>query len=316
LDAPVKFAIVGAGGVGGYFGGKLARAGVDVALVARGAHLAAIRERGLEVTGPDGTFLVHPAKATDDPATLGVVDVVLVAVKTWQLPELAPRLRALVGPETSVIPLLNGIDAPAQLALALGAEHVLGGLCAVLSFVARPGVVEYLAAPASLSFGELGRGPSARVEAIRNVMVAAGLTATTPDDITAAMWKKFAFITSFGGVGAVTRAPAGVVRSIPATRELLERAVAEVVAVARARNVALDGDQVAQTLSFVDSLPAASFASLPRELFAGKRTELDAWNGAVVRLGREAGVETPIHDFIYRSLLPWELRARGEVQFS
>ncbi|HUB08213.1 MAG TPA: 2-dehydropantoate 2-reductase [Myxococcales bacterium] len=312
----MKVAMVGAGGVGGYFGGHLARAGVDVCFIARGAHLAAIRERGLEITGPEGSFLVHPAKATADAAELGVVDVVFVAVKTWQLPELAPKLRPLVGPGTSVIPLLNGIDAPAQLAEALGAPHVLGGLCAVLSFVARPGVVEHLAAPASLSFGELRGGRSERVEAIRHLMVSAGLTATTPDDITAAMWKKFAFITSFGGVGGVTRAPAGAIRGIPATRELLQRAVAEVVAVGRARGVAFPEDQVAQTLAFVDGLPPGSFASLPRELFAGKRTELDAWNGAVVRLGREAGVATPLHDFIYRSLLPWELRARGEVQFS
>jgi 2-dehydropantoate 2-reductase len=311
----MRFAIIGAGGVGGYFGGKLARGGVDVAFVARGAHLAAIREKGLQVSGPGESFLVRPANATDDPASLGVVDVVIVAVKAWQLPALLPGLRALVGPQTVVLPLLNGVDAPAQLAAALGPAHVLGGLCAVIAYVARPGVVEVGDMPATLSFGELAGGSSARVEALRQALTGAGITALVPDDITAAMWKKLAFIASYGGVGGVTRAPSEVLRSIPETRALLERAIAEVVALARARGVALKEEQTAQTLAFVDALPAGSFASMPRELMAGKRTELDAWNGAVVRMGREAGVPTPVHDFIYQSLLPWELRARGEVTF-
>ena len=311
----MRFAIVGAGGVGGYFGGKLARAGEDVGFVARGEHLAAIREKGLEVTGPGDSFLVRPAKATDDPASLGAADVVIVAVKAWQLPELLPRLRPLVGTQTAVLPLLNGVEAPGQLAGAFGAPRVLGGLCAVLSFVARPGVIEHLGAPASISLGELGGGTSPRVEAIRQAMTTAGITALVPDDITVALWKKFVFIASFGGVGGVTRAPAGALRSIPAVRELLEGAIAEVVAVARARGIALEEGQTAQTLAYVDTLPANAFPSMPRELFAGKRTELDAWNGAVVRMGREAGVATPVHDFIYRSLLPWELRARGEASF-
>jgi 2-dehydropantoate 2-reductase len=311
----MKFAIVGSGGVGGYFGGKLAHGGEDVTFVARGAHLAAIRERGLEISGPGDSFVVKPAKATDDPASLGVMEVVIVAVKAWQLPELTPRLHPLIGPQTTVLPLLNGVDAPAQLAAVLGAPRVLGGLCAILSHVARPGVIEHGGTPATVSLGELAGGASARVEAIRKAMVGAGITATVPDDITGAMWKKFVFISSFGGVGGVTRAPAGALRSVPATRELLQRAIAEVVAVARARGVDLNDDQTGQTLSFVDTLPDNAFASMPRELFAGKRTELDAWNGSVVRMGREAGVPTPIHDFIYRSLLPWELRARGEVSF-
>jgi 2-dehydropantoate 2-reductase len=312
----MKFAIVGAGGVGGYFGGKLAKAGEDVAFVARGAHLAAIRARGLEITGPGESFVVQPAKATDDAAILGAVDVVIVAVKTWQLPALLPSLRPLVGPQTAVLPLLNGVEAPAQLAAGLGPTGVLGGLCAVISYVARPGVIEHLGAPASVSLGELAGGPSPRVEAIRKAMADAGITALVPDDINAAMWKKFAFNTSFGGVGGVTRAPAGALRSIPPTRALLERAIAEVVAVAQARGIALANDQTAQTLSYVDTLPANSFASMPRELFEGKRTELDAWNGAVVRMGGEVNVPTPVHDFIYRSLLPWELRARGEAAFA
>jgi 2-dehydropantoate 2-reductase len=311
----MKFAIIGAGGVGGYFGGKLAHAGADVAFLARGSHLQAIRERGLEITGPGDGFVVRRVTATDDPAALGAVDVVLVAVKTWQLPELVPKLRTLVGPNTSVIPLLNGVEAPALLARELGAASVLGGLCAVISYVTRPGVIEHLGTPATLTFGELQGGASERVEAIRRTMTEARITAIVPDDITVAMWKKFVFIAAFGGVGGVTRAPAGVLRSIPATRALLEQAIAEIVAVARGRGIGLENEQTAQTLSYVDTLPAASFASMPRELFAGKRTELDAWNGAVVRMGHAVGVPTPLHDFIYRSLLPWELRARKETSF-
>ena len=310
----MRFAIVAAGGVGGFFGGKLARAGEDVTFIARGAHLAAIRERGLEVKGPGDSFVVQPARATDDLASVGVVDTVLVAVKSWQLPELAPRLKPLVGPRTIVVPLLNGIDAPAQLAEALGAEAVLGGLCAVLSRVARPGTIEVLGAAASMTFGELSGAITPRIESLREALGRAGINAVVPPDITAAMWKKLVFITAFGGVGAVTRAPAGTLRSIKETRELLEQAVTEVVAVGRARGVALEAADVSKTLANVDGLPAEAFASMARDLMEGKRSELDAWNGAVVRLGREVGVPTPVHAFIYGSLLPAELKARGEVK--
>jgi 2-dehydropantoate 2-reductase len=311
----MRFAIVATGGVGGYFGGKLARAGADVTFIARGAHLAAIRERGLEVKGAGDGFLVRPAKATDDLGAVGIVDTVLVAVKTWQLPDLAPKLRSMVGPKTLVLPLLNGVDATAQLAQALGPDCVLGGLCNVISWVAGPGTIEHLGASSSVTFGELSGKVTPRVDALRDALTSAAIKAVVPVDITAAIWRKFAFITSFGGVGAVARAPAGTLRAIAPVRELLAQAVGEVFTVGRARGVGLDGDEVAKTMAYFDTLPPDGFASMARDLFAGKRSELDAWNGAVARLGRDAGVPTPVHDFIFRSLLPTELRARGEVAF-
>jgi 2-dehydropantoate 2-reductase len=311
----MRFAVVGAGGVGGYFGAKLAAAGAAVTFVARGAHLAAIHERGLEVQGPHGNLVVRPAAATDDTASVGGCDVVLVAVKAWQLGELLPRLKPMVGPNTSVVPLLNGVEAPGQLASALGDASVLGGLCYVMSYVVGPGVIRHLGAAASVTIGELSGGKSERAEAIRAEMARAAIDTTVSEDVTAAMWKKLAFIASLGGLNGVTQAPAGVLRGNASTRALLEQAVGEVVAVARARGVALAPDDVSRAMALVDSLPPDGFGSMPRDLFARKRSELDALSGAVVRMGRDAGVATPLHDFVYRSLLPLELRARGEVTF-
>ncbi len=314
----MRVAVVGAGGVGGYFGGKLAAAGVDVAFVARGEHLKALRERGLEVRGPGETFSVPPllgARATDDPAAIGPVDLVLVAVKTWQLEDAFPVVRALTGPATSVLPLLNGVEAPEKLAAAVGPERVLGGLCAVMSWVAAPGVIEHLGVKGTITFGEVSGGRTPRVDAIQAMFERAKVASMAVDDVVSAMWRKLAFIASVGGAGAVTRAPAGAVRSVPEARAMLERAIAEVYDVGRAHGVAFPEGVVAGTMRYVDGLPADGLASMARDLFAGRRSELDAWSGAIVRLARAKGVDAPVHGFFYASLLPQELRARGALAF-
>ena len=293
-------------------GGKLARSGAEVPFVARGAHLAAIRERGLAVNGPEGDFKIASAKVTADLASIGPVDVVLVCVKTWQLPDLLPQLHSLMGRSTLLLPLLNGVDSTAQLSATFGADRVLGGLCTVLSWIESPGVIAYLGTSASVALGALPGTDPGRAVAIRDALIAAGIQASIPSDILAAQWKKFSFITAFGGVGALARAPAGILRSVGPTRALLERALSEAVAVGRQR-VALEADQVAQIMANIDRLPSDAFASMARDVFAGRRSELEAWNGAVARIGREAGVPTPVHEAIYGALLPAELRARGEV---
>jgi 2-dehydropantoate 2-reductase len=311
----MRIAIFGTGGAGGYFGARLARAGVDVAFLARGEHLRAILRHGLRVDTPGGSFTVRPARATDDPARVGHVDVILVGVKTWQVPEAASAMRPMIGPETFAVPLQNGVEAPAQLAAALGAKHATGGLCAMFSFVEGPGRIRCLGGTHFFRFGELDNRPSERTERLRQVFVRAGVAAEIPADIQAALWEKFLLIVPFGGLGAVTRAPVGVLRSLSDTREMLERGMHEIHAVARACRVFLPDDIVEKTMAFVDTLDPGGTTSLQRDVVSGKPSELEAWNGAVVRFGRKAGVATPLHAFIYQCLRPMELRARGQMRF-
>jgi 2-dehydropantoate 2-reductase len=272
---------------------------------------------------------VQPVQATDDPAQVGPVDAVLVAVKAWQVPEAAQAMRPLVGPDTFVVPLQNGVEAPAQLAAVLGPEHVLGGLCRIVSLIAGPGHIRHVGLTPSVAFGELSWGETrflrraknlvskpSRAERLRQAFARAqGLSVEIPADIQAAMWEKFVFIAALSGVGAVTRAPAGALRSVPETRRLLEQAMQEVCAVARARGIALSDDMVARTMAYVDGLSPTATASMQRDIMEGRPSELAAQNGAVVRLGEEVGVATPVHSFIYGSLLPMEVRARGQLEF-
>ena len=314
----MRIAIFGTGGVGGYFGAQLARAGQDVVFIARGEHLRAIREHGLKLETPTGEVLIKPATATDDPAQVGEVDVVLVALKAWQVADAARAMLPMIGRNTTVVPLQNGVEAPAQLAGVLGAEHVMGGLCGTISMVVGPGRIHTMVGPGFSSFvrfGELDKRLTARAERLLEAFASTPVKAEIASDISRAMWEKFLFVSSFGGMGLLTRAPAGIIRTVSETRTLLERCMQEVHAVARARKVALADTVVADTMAFVDSLPAGATTSLQRDIADGKRSELDEWNGAVVRLGRDVGVAAPMHELIYHTALPSELRARGELKF-
>jgi 2-dehydropantoate 2-reductase len=311
----MRIAVIGAGGVGGYFGARLAAAGEAVTFVARGAHLDAIRTRGLRLESPAGDLVLGPQRATDDTAGVGPVDAVLVAVKTWQLGDAIRLLPPLLGRDTCVVPFLNGVEAADQLSAAIGAAPVLEGIAKIVSFVAAPGVIRHVGGSTVATFAERDNRPSARVERLRDACCRAGLEVEAPADIRVALWAKFLFVVSGGGVGSIARAPIGVLRAIPETRALLERAMREIEAVGRARGIRFAEDVVPQALAFVDTLPPAGTASLQRDLADGKPSELEAWNGAVVRLGREAGVPTPLHEIIYHALLPLERRARGQLAF-
>ncbi|MCJ7775219.1 MAG: 2-dehydropantoate 2-reductase [Desulfobulbaceae bacterium] len=311
----MRIAVFGAGGAGGYFGGRLAQAGEEVVFIARGEHLQALRTHGLRVDSVKGDFVLQSVQVTDDPGQVGVVDVVLLGVKAWQVPEVVQVMGPLIGPDTFVVPLQNGVEAAAQLAAVLGAQHVLGGLAKIISFKVGPGHIRHAGAEPYVAFGELDNRLSERAERLRQAFRRAGVTVDIPPDIQAALWEKFLFIVPWGGVGAVTRAPIGVLRTVPEARQMLEQAMHEILTVALARNIALPENVIGKTMAFVDRLPPDGTASLQRDLVEGKPSELASWNGAVVRLGQEVGVATPLHAFIYHSLLPLELRARGQVQF-
>lgn len=307
----MRVAIFGAGGVGGYFGGRLAEAGHSVAFIARGAHLDAILRDGLQVESLAGNFAVRPAEATAAPASVGQVDAVIVCVKAWQVAAAAAAMQPLLGPRSFVVPLLNGVEAADQLAAVVGGDRVLGGLCRIVSYVASPGRIRHAALKPEIEFGERDGRRSARAEALRAAFAsAAGVTVAIPDDINVALWEKFLFIAPFSGVGAVTRMPAGSFRNVPETREMLAAAMGEVFQLARARGVALRADAIERTLSFADALPEDATSSMQRDILEGRPSELEAQNGAVVRLGRAALVPTPVNECIYRSLLPAELRAQ------
>lgn len=293
----MKIGIVGAGGVGGYFGARLAAAGEDVAFVARGKHLAAIAADGLVVHSPAGELQL-PVRATDDPARLGVADYVLVCVKTWQLPEVIESIRPLVGPETAIVTVQNGVEAPDQVARVHGQDAVLPGAAEVIAYVESPGVIRHLG-NGKLNVGEWGGGTTPRVEWLRDAFAGAGLQATVPDDIWVALWTKFLSVVPTGGLGTATGAGYGVLRTQPATRQLLTEATAEIRDLARARGVQLAADVVDRTLDWIDQLPADGTTSLQRDLIAGRPSELDAWTGAVVRLGRESRVPTPINTLLF-----------------
>ena len=306
----MRVAVFGTGGAGGYFGARLARAGEDVVFIARGEHLKAISERGLRIESVDGDFAVHPAQVTDDPAEAGPADVVIVGVKAWQVSEAAKKMGSLIGPETIVVPLQNGVEAADRLAAVLGPVHVLGGLARVFCFIVGPGCLRHLGGPASITFGELDHSMSGRVDRLRGILSRAGLAAEVPPDIHVALWEKFLFIVPFGGIGSVTRASIGTLRMLSGTREMLAQGMREILCVARGRGIRLDDDIVGRTMAFVDTLPPDGTTSMQRDIIAGRPSELEAWNGAVVRLGKEVGVDAPLHDFLYRSLLPQELKAR------
>lgn len=311
----MRVAIYGTGGAGGYFGAHLARTGEDVTFVARGQHLKAIQAHGLCVETPVGEIVIHPAKAADDPMQVGSVDVIFLGVKAWQVKEAARNMQPMVGPQTLVVPLQNGVEAPSQLAAVLGPEHVLGGLCGTISWVVAPGRIRNIGAANFIKFGELDNRRSERGERLRQLFEKAGVNVDIPSDIHKAIWEKFLLVTPFGGVGAVSRAPIGIMRTMPEMRSLLEQCMQEVSAVARASCIKLSNNVVADTMKFIDTLAANATTSLQRDIAEGKPSEIDFWNGAVVRLGRAVGVTTPLNQFIYHSMLPQELRARGKLAF-
>jgi 2-dehydropantoate 2-reductase len=304
----MRIGIVGAGGVGGLIAGLLARAGHDVVVVARGEAREAIAARGLRVDSPLGAFSARVEIASAaEPAAL---EAVLIAVKAWQVPEVAPTLGSMLAHGAFVVPLENGVEAPDQCADVLGPDRVLGGICHVLSWVAAPGAVKHVGAAPRVTIGAWRSPVGGRADAMGRALEGAGIQFRIAADFPAALWEKFLFIASFGGVGAIARTGAGPLRTIPETRRLLVGAFEEVRAVAAAKGISLRPNAVAKALALVDSLPEGAIASLQRDVVAARPSELEALCGAVVRSGAELGVAVPIHAMIYAALLPQEQAAR------
>ncbi|MCZ6833581.1 MAG: 2-dehydropantoate 2-reductase [Acidobacteria bacterium] len=311
----MRIAIFGAGGVGGYFGACLARAGEEVGFVARGEHLRAMATTGLQIRSPLGDFKLDRVRATHDASQLAPVDLVLLAIKAWQLPQATPALASLLGPSTFVLPLLNGIETSTCLEAVLGPGRVLKGLTRIVSRISTPGVITHVGVQPTIVFKEPDNTTSTRIRRLRDLLENAGIRAVIPEDVDRALWEKFIFVVAVGGVGAVSRANVGVMRQVAETRGLLTEVMEEIYDLARVRGVNLKEDTIPRAMKFLDDMPADATASLQRDLAAGRPSELEAWTGAVVRLGRESGLPKPRNDFIHSSLLPLERRARGHVKF-
>ena len=310
----MRIAVFGAGGAGGYLGGRLAQTGEDVAIIARGGHVAAIRNHGLMVDSINGDFVFKPSIATDDPAEVGPVDVIILGVKAWQVAEAAEAMCPMVGPDTCVLPLQNGVETPAQLAAVLGDGAVLGGVAGLGGFIVGPGHIQNKSADPYVRFGEMDNRRSPRTDRLLQALSRAGVRADIPSNIEAAIWQKFMLITAGSGVGAVTRVPAGVWRSLPGTWEMAIQIVREVDAVARGNGIPLAGSEAEAAIATLERIRPGTMFSMQRDIMEGRPSELEVQNGAVVRFGQENGVPTPVNSFIYHSLLPQEMKARGQLK--
>ena len=299
----MRLAIIGAGGVGGYFGARLVASGSDVSFVARGAHLGAMRSDGLRLQSPKGDLHLANVNATDDPATIGPVDVVLLTVKMYDLETAAATLSPLIGPQTVVVTLQNGVDALDIVSRHVGRDHVAGGVAYVGAVIDAPGVIRHTALD-SLIFGECDGRRSERLRQLESACLHAGFSARLSDDIRVDLWSKFARLSVFSGITAVTQSTLGVIREDPDLLAMLQAACRETIAVARAKGVALDDGLMEEILTMVRNLPHHTKSSMLEDLERGRRLELPWLSGAVVRFGTEVGVPTPIHYFIATVLKP------------
>jgi 2-dehydropantoate 2-reductase len=296
----MKIAMMGSGGVGGLFGARLAKTGHDVAFVARGAHLAAMRERGITIeNASQGDLHVAPVKATDDPAAVGPVDLVVLSVKLWDTEAAVAKMRPLVGPATAVVSLQNGVTKDDLLRRELGDAAIMGGVAYVASHVARPGVIAQVGAVQRIVVGEYDGRASPRAQAFRDALAGAGVTAEVSSDVRRAIWEKYVFLVGLSATTTTMRSTLGPIRENPQTRAFLRDVMREVVAVGRAHGIALPEGYAEERLAFADGLPADMSSSMHHDLETGGKLEVAWLSGGVVKLGAEKGVPTPANRAVW-----------------
>jgi len=301
----MRIAVVGTGGIGGPYGASLAKVGTDVTFVARGAHLAAIRENGLRIEGDRGETHILAAQATDDIASIGTVDFVLFCVKLWDVESAGEQLRPIVGPQTAVVPLQNGVDAAERLMPILGNGAVMGGTAFVTGTIAAPGVIRQTGTYQCMTFGELDGRLTERGRRLRELCEAAGFQGVLSPDIRVPLWEKFVLLVPAAGLNALTRLPLGVWRKDPDLVALYEAALRETVAVGLAEGVPLPPDSIDNGMAQMRSMPAHHMTSMGNDLLRGNRLELPWFAGKVVELGCRHSIPTPVNGFIYTALKPY-----------
>ncbi len=299
----MRIAMMGAGGVGGYFGGRMAASGRDVTFIARGRHLEAIRKQGLRIDSRDiGDAIIKPADATDNPADVGIVDYVFVGVKLWDTDAVGRAILPMVGPDTTVLSLQNGVECDQMLARVVGTDHLIGGVAFIASSIREPGVIKHIGTMQRVVVGERAGGVSLRVEALHEVMLQAGITAEVSENIERTIWEKFVFLVGLSATTTLLRTTLGPVRDDPDSRAFLLNIMRETVAVGRAKGIDLPDDYADDRLAFAAGLPADMTSSMHHDLEAGNRLEVAWLSGAVARFGHQLGVATPVNQTVWAAL--------------
>lgn len=306
----MNIVVFGAGGVGGYFGGKLAQAGFDITFIVRGKQLEAIKTNGLRVKSINSDFVVHP-KVTDDISQIKDPDLIILGVKSWQVTEVANQIKPVLNDNTMVLPLQNGADNADRLRSVLEPENVLAGLCKIVSKVEAPGIIDHFAFEPEIVFGEYDNAKTERVQKVKDVFDKAGFKNRISDNIHLDIWKKFLFIATVSGIGSLTRSVFGVMREDEDIRQIMYQTANEIVAVANAKGINLTNNDTEMVLKVVDGLNYDTTASMQRDIMEGRPSELENFNGYIVKMGKQFHVITPVNAFTYHCLLPMEKKARG-----
>jgi 2-dehydropantoate 2-reductase len=305
----MNIAVIGTGGVGGYFGGRLALAGNNVTFLARGKHLEALLSKGLQVKSIKGGFIINPVQATDHIDRMPVADLIIIGLKAWQISEIAPQLKSIMHAETVILPLENGVTAAEDLIEILGNKNVVGGLCRIFSKIESPGIIAHLGVEPTIAFGEIDGKITPRTQKIKSILEYAGIGVKLTSNIQSEIWMKFIFICS-SGLLAVTRSPYNEIMATPQTRDMLQQLFEEIVNLANAKNIEINKDFVSKNMKYIDAYPPNTTSSMARDIWEGKPSELEYQNGMVVKMADEIGIDVPINRFIYYCLLPMEKRAR------
>ncbi len=306
----MKIVVYGIGGVGGYFGGKLAKAGYNTTFIARGNHLKAIKENGLFVKSIYGDFHTTPAYVTSNISEIKDPDLIILATKTWQVEEIAHLLRPVIHNDTIILPLQNGVNTPQKLLQTLPEQNILAGLCKIISFIEAPGKIWHKAFHPQVIFGELNNHKTARVQNLKNIFDQAGFDNFIPENIQLAQWQKFLFIATISGIGALTRMEIGITRTDKSVRNLMQQTAQEIKTLANAKGIPLTNNDIENTFTAIDKQAANTTASMQRDIMEGRPSELEDFNGYIARESRALGLPVPVNSFIYTCLNPMEKMAR------
>ena len=306
----MRILIYGAGGIGGYFGGRLAQSGNSVSIIARGKHLEAIKKNGLEVESINGDFTITPSLATDNVKEVETPELIILGVKSWQIPDAANELKSIINENSMVLPLQNGASNVENLMKVLPETNILGGLCHIVSFISAPGVIKHAGIEPKITFGELDNSKSARVLELEKVFSEAEITNILPEDITLEVWKKFLFITTISALGGLTRVSLGEMRESSYLMDLMRKTANEIKNVAKAKGITLNEEHLKATFEVINKLDSKTTASTQRDIMEGKPSELENFNGYIVKQGNRLGIPTPVNQYIYECLLPMEKQAR------
>jgi len=310
----MRILIYGAGGIGGYFGGKLAQAGNSISIIARGNHLEAIKKDGLIVESINGDFKIMPSIVTDNLTEVEEPELIILGVKSWQIPEAANELKSVIRKTTMVLPLQNGASNVEKLLEVLSKENIIGGLCHIVSFVSEPGKIKHVGFEPRITFGELDNSQSSRIQELKQVFTNAGITYMVPEDINLEIWKKFLFISTISALGGLTRVNLGKMRESEYLMDLMRKTAAEIKNVANGKGIALKEEHIDAVFGVINSLDPETTASTQRDIMDGKPSELENFNGYIVQEGKRLGISTPINQFIYECLLPMEKQARMQLE--